>query len=150
MKKLLESLIRKVYYHYRSNFYRNFLFALTDDVSQLRKYLETFEQSIKEPLIRFGGFEPSYDNYGWHYCQEVAELEKTKIYEHVIILNQCFLNNLVGYIPNKKNHFAHSCTFTKLIETLAHEIAHALQIDLHPEAEKHEKEHKKIKKTCQK
>jgi hypothetical protein len=64
MQKLLESLIQKVYYHYRSSFYRNFLFALTDDISQLRKYLETFEKNLKEPLIRFGGFSPSYDNYG--------------------------------------------------------------------------------------
>ena len=76
-------------------------------------------------------------------------MEKTKIYEHVIVLNKCFFHNLIGYTPNKKNHFAYSCTFAKLVETLAHEIAHALQLDLYPEAKKHEKEHQKIKKTCQ-
>lgn len=142
MKKVLEYLIQKIYRRYRNNYYRKILSSLSTDF----KYLELFESNLKEPFIHFAGFELSYDWYGSTLSQECASLGETTFYEHLIFLNQCFAYNLTGYAPNKNNHFAHSCTFTKLIETIAHEVAHALLIDLFPQEPKHETKQKEITK----
>ena len=140
MKKILEYLIQKIYRRYRNDYYRKILSSISTDF----KYLELFESNLKEPFIHFADFESSYDWYGSTLSQECASLGETIFYEHLIFLNQCFAYNLSGYAPNKNNYFARSCTFAKLIETIAHEVAHALLIDLYPKEPKHETKQKEI------
>ena len=142
MKKILEYLIQKIYQRYRNNYYRKILSLVSTDF----KYLELFESNLKEPFIHLAGFELSYDWYGSTLSQECASLGETVFYEHLIFLNQCFAYNLAGYTPNQNNHFARSCNFAKLMETMAHEVAHALLIDLYPQEPKHETKHKEITK----
>lgn len=146
MKKILEHLIQKIYRRYRNNYYRKILTSLSTDF----KHLELFESNLKEPFIHFAGFEISYDWYGSTLSRECDSLGETTFYEHLIFLNQCFAYNLTGYAPNKNNTFARSCTFTKLIETIAHEVAHALLIDLYPQEPKHKVKQEEIIKELKK
>ena len=77
MEKLIESLIAKTYYQQRSLYYQqiffNFPFLL---------------RHIPEPLIHFGGFEFNYHVYGRASHRECYSLGSSRIYEHVIYLNQ--------------------------------------------------------------
>ena len=77
MKKLIESLITKIYYQQRSSYYQQIFLS---SPSLLRH--------IPEPLIRFGGFEFNYHIYGRASHRECYSLSNSRIYEHIIYLNQ--------------------------------------------------------------
>jgi hypothetical protein len=68
--------------------------------------------------------------------------------EHHIYLNQHFLFNLLGY--QNHNSAVKLFDFTKLIETIAHEVAHCLIIDLYQIEEEHGKIHHKITNDLEK
>lgn len=129
MEKLIESLITKIYYFYRRKTYE----AVLIHSPSLLKY-------STEPLIKFGGFELSYDWYGFSQHNERTCLGSSKIYEHTIYLNHWFASVLVG-----EKNLPLDYTLPKLIETIAHEVAHCLVFDFYPQiSEEHEIRHATI------
>jgi len=55
--------------------------------------------------------------------------DDSSTYQHRIYLNKYFLLNFLGY--QNYTELASKFTFTKLINTLAHEIAHCLILEFH-------------------
>ena len=140
MEKLVQLLIRKVYFHYQDKHY-----------SQLKKQplfndelIKILNSIIKDPLLFFDGFEISLSNdiYGGKFTREREIWENFFLTEHHIYLNKHFLFNLLGY--QNQNPLTKFFDFAKLIETIAHEVAHCLITDLYQTEEEHGEPHQKI------
>ena len=80
--------------------------------------------------IRFGGFELNQTWFGITYF-DTEKLDNLTIYSKTICLNGLYLPNHFGFAnPNKK--YSQKFGFSSLRNTLAHEIAHCLLMDLYP------------------
>ena len=140
MEKLVQLLIRKVYFYYQDKHY-----------SQLKKQplfndelIKILNSTIKDPILFFDGFEISLSNdiYGGKFTREREIWENFFLAEHHIYLNKHFLFNLLGY--QNQNPSTKLFDFAKLIETIAHEVAHCLITDLYQTKEEHGETHQKI------
>ncbi|CAG8731065.1 6803_t:CDS:2, partial [Ambispora leptoticha] len=111
------------------------------------KLFRLFDEGIKESLVIFAGFEVSYNSYGSKLSQRNEIWKGTYLVQHNIYLNQHFFLNLLGYC--NENELVRTFTFAKLIETIAHEIAHALLVDFYPDEKEHEAKHREITEELQ-
>ncbi|CAJ0873136.1 3408_t:CDS:1 [Entrophospora sp. SA101] len=95
---------------------------------------------LRSVIIKFGGFHLSYNWYGRTLLGK-EEISNLIIYTKEIHLNSLFAYSLIGLksdIPNFKKHFG----FDKLINTIAHELAHCLLANYKLDfGRKHETEH---------
>jgi predicted SprT family Zn-dependent metalloprotease len=74
-------------------------------------------------------------------------LDEIIIYQHEIKLNRHFLLSLMGYSLPVENLLVYRFTFSKLLETIAEEVAHCLVREFYPNVEEHGTEFKEIKKS---
>jgi hypothetical protein len=140
MENLVQLLIRKAYFYYQDKHY----FQLKKQPLFNSELIKILDSAIKDPLLFFEGFETSLsiDIYGGKFTREREVWENFFLTEHHIYLNQHFLFNLLGYQNN--NPLAKLFNFAKLIETIAHEVAHCLIYNLYQTEEEHGELHQKI------
>jgi len=69
------------------------------------------------------------DNYGSKISRLIDLGDNSSTYQHQIYLNKYFRLNFLGY--QNYTELASKFTFAKLINTLAHEIAHCLVLEFH-------------------
>jgi hypothetical protein len=143
MEKLIQILINKAYRYHRDNYYSR----IKQQLFPNKKFFRLFDAGIKENLLVFAGFEVSYDSYGSKLSQKNEIWEGTYLTQHNIYLNKHFLLNLLGYC--NENKIVGNFTFDKLIETIAHEVAHALLVDFYPDEKEHDDKHEEITKELQ-
>jgi len=98
---------------------------------------------LRSAIIKFGGFHLSYNWYGRTLLGK-EEVGNLIIYTKEIHLNSLFLYHLAGLksnMPNFSEHFG----FRKLINTIAHELAHCLLANYKLDfGRKHEQEHAEL------
>ena len=107
----------------------------------IKKYGDIYP--LRSAIIKFGGFHLSYDWYGRTRLGK-EEIGNLTIYTKEIHLNILFaycLGGLKSDIPN----FAELFGFRKLINTIAHELAHCLMANYKLQfGYKHDKSHGKL------
>ena len=126
MDKVIELLIHKAYQHYSNRYYKRLHDSVLLGKENLIQILET---AIKPSFWQFAGWRFDLDNYGSKHSRLIDLGDNSFTYQHKIYLNKYFWLNFLGY----QNHteLAGKFTFTKLINTLAHEIAHCLILEFH-------------------
>jgi hypothetical protein len=86
-------------------------------------------------FIKFGGFQFSHNWYGKTRmnCDEVGDL---KVFTKTVYLNSLFINEHFSITNNPQYNLS------RLVHSLAHEIAHCLRTDYEPkETAKHDSDH---------
>ncbi|CAG8544668.1 8322_t:CDS:2 [Cetraspora pellucida] len=92
----------------------------------------------------------NYDAFGSTISRRSNYFEnRIIIYQHKIYLNRHFLLSLMGYRLPTSHYLARAFTLEKLIETMAHEIAHCLVREFYLAADEHGEKHKEIKEVLE-
>lgn len=126
MDKVIELLIHKAYLYYSNRYYQR----LHDKVLLGKENLiQILESAIKPSFWSFAGWKFDLDNYGSKVSRLIDLGDNSSTYQHQIYLNKYFLLNFLGY--QNYTELASKFTFIKLINTLAHEIAHCLILEFH-------------------
>lgn len=103
---------------------------------------------LRSAIIKFGGFHLSYNWYGRTLLGK-EEVGNLTIYTKEIHLNSLFAYSLAGLksnMPNFSEHFG----FRKLVNTIAHELAHCLLANYKLDfGRKHEPEHTELTKDIE-
>lgn len=126
MEKIIELLIHKAYQHYSNRYYirlKNTVLLGKENLIQM------LEAAIKPSFWQFAGWRFDLDNYGSKFSCLIDLGDNSSTYQHQIYLNKYFLLNFLGY--QNRTELANKFTFDKLINTLAHEIAHCLILEFH-------------------
>lgn len=126
MEKAIELLIHKAYQHYSNIYYDRLRYKVLVGKENL---IQILESAIKPSFWKFAGWKLDLDNYGSKTSQLINLGDNSFTYQHQIYLNKYFWLNFLGYQNNTQ--LAQNFTFTHLIKTLAHEIAHCLILEFH-------------------
>ena len=103
---------------------------------------------LRSAIVKFGGFQLSYNWYG-RTLLGIERFGNLTIYTKEIHLNSLFsyhLSGLQSHISNFSQHFG----FEKLINTIAHELAHCLLANYNLNfGRNHEEEHTELTKDIE-
>ena len=145
MEQLINLLVQKAYYHYKENYYQEIQQKLL--LLKQARLTQVFSESFHNSFISFTGWEFNYNRFGSTLSRQLTYLDEIIIYQHDIKLNRYFLLSLMGYSLPAENLLAYQFTFSKLLETIAEEVAHCLVREFYPNAEEHGAEFKEIEKS---
>ena len=147
MEKLLTLLMQKAYRYYKSTRYQ---FIRDKFLSNQTKLANIFTVSLENSFLNFGGWKFNYDDFGSTISHRLTYFEnKIVIYQHTIYLNRHFLLSLMGYRLPITHHLSKRFTLEKLIETMAHEVAHCLVREFYLSVDEHGEKHKEIKEVLE-
>ena len=126
MEKVIELLIHKSYQHYSNLYYDRLRYTVLAGKENL---IQILDSAIKPSFWQFNGWRFNLDNYGSKTSQLIDLGDNSFTYQHQIYLNKCFWLNFLGY--QNQTELAQKFTFSQLIKTLSHEIAHCLILEFH-------------------
>jgi hypothetical protein len=145
MEQLINLLIQKAYHHYKENYYQEIKQKLLS--LKQEKLAQVFLASFHNAFVSFVGWEFNYNRFGSTLSRQLTYLDEIIIYQHDIKLNRHFLFSLMGYSLPAETLLAYQFTFSKLLETIAEEVAHCLVREFYPNVEEHGVEFKEIEKN---
>ena len=107
----------------------------------IKKYGDIYP--LRSAIIKFGGFQLSYDWYGRTRLGK-EKIGNLTIYTKEIHLNILFAYSLAG-LKSDITNFKEKFGFRKLINTVAHELAHCLMANYKLQfGYKHDKQHSQL------
>jgi hypothetical protein len=147
MEKLLTLLMQKAYRYYKSTRYQ---FIRDKFLSNQTKLTNIFTASLENSFLNFAGWEFNYDAFGSTISHRLTYFEdRITIYQHNIYLNRHFLLNLMGYRLPVNHRLSRRFNLEKLVETMAHEVAHCLMREFYLSADEHGEKHTEIKEILE-
>ena len=147
MEKLLALLMKKAYCYYKSTRYQ---FISDKFLSNQVKLANIFTASLENSFLTFADWEFNYDAFGSTISHRLTYFEsKVTIYKHNIYLNRHFLLSLMGYRLPANHYLTRIFTLEKLVETMAHEVAHCLVREFYLSVDEHGEKHEEIKEVLE-